>query len=72
MRTLRQIVLIAGGSLNSPENAQKIMDGSNVDGFEVGHAIDVMPIEKELIRIGKEYKSLELHPDNPNYRPSAL
>ncbi len=68
----KQIVLITGGSLNSPENAQKIMDSCDVDGFEVGHAIDVMPIEQELIRIGKEYKSLKLSPGNPNYRPSAL
>lgn len=68
----KQIVLITGGSLNSPENCQEIMDGCDVDGFELGHAIDVMPIEEELIRIGKEYKSLKLHPDNPNYRPSAL
>lgn len=68
----KQIVLVTGGSLNSPENAQKIMDNCDVDGFEVGHAIDAIPIENELMRIGKEYKSLRLNPNNPNVRPSAL
>ncbi len=62
----KQIVLVTGGSLNSPENAQSVMDKCDVDGFEVGHAIDAIPIENELLRIGKEYKSLKLNPENPN------
>jgi predicted TIM-barrel enzyme len=63
----KQLVLITGGSLNSPENAQQVVDQCDVDGFEVGHAIDAIPIEKELLRIGKEYKSLRLNPKNPHY-----
>jgi len=62
----KQIVLITGGSLNSSENAQTVMNKCDVDGFEVGHAIDAIPIEKELMRIGKEYKSLKLNSNNPN------
>lgn len=62
----KQIVLITGGSLNSPENAQTVMNRCDVNGFEVGHAIDAIPIEKELMRIGKEYKSLKLNSNNPN------
>ena len=68
----KQIVLITGGSLNSPENAQIIIDKCDVDGFEVGHAIDAIPIEKELMRIGKEYKSLQLNPNNPNVNKKGV
>jgi len=64
----KQIVLITGGSLNSPENAEYVMGKCDVDGFEVGHAIDAMAIERELMRIGKEYKSLRLNPRNPNVK----
>jgi predicted TIM-barrel enzyme len=63
-----QIVLITGGSLNSPENVQRVIDASDVDGFEAGHAIDAIPIEKELLRIGEEYKSLKLNAENPNVK----
>lgn len=63
-----QLVLITGGSLNSPENAQRVLDACDVNGFEVGHAIDAIPIENELLRIGKEYKSLRLNAKNPNVK----
>ncbi|OGF54410.1 MAG: hypothetical protein A2Z21_00295 [Candidatus Fraserbacteria bacterium RBG_16_55_9] len=66
-----QIVLVTGGSLNSPESAEQVMAKCDVDGFEVGHAIDAMPIEKELMRIGDEYKSLRLNPKNPNVKMHA-
>lgn len=61
-----QIILVTGGCLTTPENVQSIMEECDVDGFEIGHGIDAMPIEKELMRIGKEYKSLRLNPNNPN------
>ena len=62
----KQIVLAAGGPITTPENAQKVMDRVDVDGFEISHGIDVVPIEIHLRRIGKEYKSLRLNPKNPN------
>jgi len=61
-----QIVLATGGCLTTPENVQALMDKCNIDGFEIGHGIDILPIENELMRIGKEYKSLRLSPNNPN------
>lgn len=64
----KQIVLATGGSLNSPENAQHVVDNTDVDGFEVGHALDAIPLEIYLTKVGKDYKNLRLNPKNPNVK----
>jgi len=54
------IVLVTGGSLSTPKDAQYIADHTDVDGFEIGHALESISLEKYLVEIGKAYKSLPL------------